>query len=178
MAGNEPRSSSPYPSLYTNYTNPAPQSLALETWIQSTLSHTSSQISILITASHPGAQVGTATDYGLDDRTAGNFSLRHQVQTSSGAHPVSFLMETTGYFPRGKAAGAWSWPSPPSRAEVKNAWSYTSTPQYFYTAWCLVKHRDNFTFTLSCLGFPSGVFLWGSTTTVRATGNLIMILVD
>jgi hypothetical protein len=28
----------------------------------------------------------------------------------------------------------------------KNAWSYTSTPQYAFVAWCLVKHRDNFTF--------------------------------
>jgi hypothetical protein len=36
--------------------------------------------------------------------------------------------------------------SPPSNAEVKNAWSYTSTPQYVFMAWCLVKHRDNFTF--------------------------------
>jgi hypothetical protein len=38
--------------------------------------------------------------------------------------------------------------SPPSNAEVKNAWSYTSTPQYVFMAWCLVKHGDNFTFTL------------------------------
>jgi hypothetical protein len=37
--------------------------------------------------------------------------------------------------------------SPPSSAEVKNVWSYTSTPQYVFTAWCLVKHRD-FTFYL------------------------------
>jgi hypothetical protein len=37
--------------------------------------------------------------------------------------------------------------SPPSSAEVKNVWSYTSTPQYVFIAWCLVKHRDNFTFT-------------------------------
>jgi hypothetical protein len=33
--------------------------------------------------------------------------------------------------------------SPPSSAEVKKAWSYTSTPQYVFMAWCL----DNFTFT-------------------------------
>jgi hypothetical protein len=32
-------------------------------------------------------------------------------------------------------------------AGVKNAWSYTSTPQYIFMAWCLVKRRDNFTFT-------------------------------
>jgi hypothetical protein len=28
---------------------------------------------------------------------------------------------------------------PPSSAEVKNAWSYTSTPQYTFMAWCSVK---------------------------------------
>jgi hypothetical protein len=36
--------------------------------------------------------------------------------------------------------------SPPSSAEVKNAGSYTSTPQYVFMEWCLVKRRDNFTF--------------------------------
>jgi hypothetical protein len=34
-------------------------------------------------------------------------------------------------------------------AEVKNAWSYTSTLQYVFMAWCLVKHRDNFTFSFT-----------------------------
>jgi hypothetical protein len=38
--------------------------------------------------------------------------------------------------------------SPPSSAEVKNVWSYTSIPEYVFMAWCLVKHRDNFTFYL------------------------------
>jgi hypothetical protein len=33
-----------------------------------------------------------------------NSSPCHQIQTGSGAHPVSYLMYTTG-----KAAGAWSW---------------------------------------------------------------------
>jgi len=37
--------------------------------------------------------------------------------------------------------------SAPSSAEVRNAWSYTSTPQYDFMAWSFVKHRDNFTFT-------------------------------
>jgi len=37
--------------------------------------------------------------------------------------------------------------SSPPRAEVKNA--YTSP--YDFMAWCLVKHRDNFTFILECL---------------------------
>jgi hypothetical protein len=33
----------------------------------------------------------------------------------------------------------------PSISEVKNMWSYTSTPQNVFVGWCLVKHRDNFT---------------------------------
>jgi len=35
---------------------------------------------------------------------------------------------------------------PQSSGEFKNAWSYTSTPQYVFMAWCLVKHRT----TLPC----------------------------
>jgi hypothetical protein len=31
----------------------------------------------------------------------------------------------------------------------KNVWSYTSTTQYAFMAWCLVKHRDNLTFTFN-----------------------------
>jgi hypothetical protein len=43
--------------------------------------------------------------------------------------------------------------SPPSSAEVKNAWSYTSTPQYVFMVWCLVKHRDNFMETEGSLSY-------------------------
>jgi hypothetical protein len=39
------------------------------------------------------------------------------------------------------------WHSPPSSVEVMNALSYTSTPQYVFMVWYLVKHRDKFTFT-------------------------------
>jgi hypothetical protein len=31
----------------------------------------------------------------------------------------------------------------------KNERSYTSTLPYVFIAWCLVKHRDNFTFTFT-----------------------------
>jgi hypothetical protein len=41
--------------------------------------------------------------------------------------------------------------SPQSSAEVKNTWSYISTPPYVFMAWCLVKHRDNFTFAFLTL---------------------------
>jgi hypothetical protein len=36
--------------------------------------------------------------------------------------------------------------SPPSSAVIKNPWIYTSTPPYVFKAWCLIKHRNNFTF--------------------------------
>jgi len=43
--------------------------------------------------------------------------------------------------------------SPPSNTAVKNAWSYTSTPQYALTVWFSVrkKRRDNFNFYLYML---------------------------
>jgi hypothetical protein len=47
---------------------------------------------------------------------------------------------------RGLILWGWSWP-PPCSAKV-NEWSYTSTLPYVFTAWCLIKHRDNFTFFL------------------------------
>jgi hypothetical protein len=31
--------------------------------------------------------------------------------------------------------------SPPSSVEIKNTWSYTSTPPYVFMAWCLIQHR-------------------------------------
>ena len=31
-----------------------------------------------------------------------------------------------------------------SVAESKNAWIYTSSLPYSFTAWCLIKHRDSF----------------------------------
>jgi len=45
------------------------------------------------------------------------------IQTGSGAHPASYLMGTGGSFPGSEADH-----SPPSNAEVKDVWSYTSTP--------------------------------------------------
>jgi hypothetical protein len=60
--------------------------------------------------------VGIATDYGAgqsDDRgsflaRAGNFSLRHPVQTGGPTLPVSHPMATRGSSPGGTAAGAWN----------------------------------------------------------------------
>jgi hypothetical protein len=59
---------------------------------------------------------------------AGDFSLYHHVQTGSGAHTASYPMGT-------RDSSLWvKWPgheadhSPPSSVEVKNVWSYTTTP--------------------------------------------------
>jgi hypothetical protein len=38
--------------------------------------------------------------------------------------------------------------SPPSSAEVKNAWHYTSTPQYAFMVWCSVKKSTGTTLPL------------------------------
>jgi hypothetical protein len=80
---------------------------------------------------HDDSSVGIALYYGLDDRGSrvrfpagtGNFSLHHCVQSSSGVHPSSYPMGTGGCFPVDKADHSHA-----SRAEVKNTWSYTSTP--------------------------------------------------
>jgi hypothetical protein len=52
----------------------------------------------------------------------GIFSLHNHIQTVSGAHPASYPMET------GDSSGHDGDYSPPSSEEVKNVWSYTSTP--------------------------------------------------
>jgi len=66
-----------------------------------------------------------------------------------GTFGITYELRDPAPSPMGKAAGSWSCLSPPSSAEFKNAWSYTSTPQYVFMARCLVKHGDNFTFTLT-----------------------------
>jgi hypothetical protein len=48
-------------------------------------------------------------------------------------------MVTGGSFTGYKASGVWADHSPPSSAEVKNAWTYTSIPQYAFMEWCSVK---------------------------------------
>jgi hypothetical protein len=51
-------------------------------------------------------------------------------------------------FLRVKRPGREADHSPPSSAEVKNAWSCTPLPQYAFMAWCS-EHRENFTLNLT-----------------------------
>jgi hypothetical protein len=77
-------------------------------------------------------------------------------QTGSGAHPASYRMSTGSLSPGIKRSGLEADHSPPTSAEVKITWIYTSSSQYASMLCCLVKYRDNFTFTLRilhCIGF-------------------------
>jgi hypothetical protein len=83
-----------------------------------------------------------ATGYGLDDqgerefesRYGKKFLLLHIVQIGSGVHPTSYKMGTGGYFPGVKRQGSEADHSPPTSAEVKKMWIYTSIPPYVFIA--------------------------------------------
>jgi hypothetical protein len=106
--------------------------------------------------SRHNSSVGIALGYGLDNRGsrvrfpagAGNFSLHHRIQNGSGAYPASYQWVPGALSLGIKRPGREADHSPPSSAEVKNAWSYNSTPKYVFMAWCLVKRRYNFTFSV------------------------------
>jgi hypothetical protein len=60
--------------------------------------------------------------------------------------PIQWVPDTLS--PRVKRPGRNYRHSPPSSAEFKNAWRFTSRPQQVFVAWCVVKHGDNFTFSI------------------------------
>jgi len=79
---------------------------------------------------------------GFDSRQRKEYSLRQRVQTGSGAHSTYYPMDTRSFFPRGiKLPAREADHSPPSCAEAKTLWSYTSTPPHTFMAWCLIKQR-------------------------------------
>jgi hypothetical protein len=96
------------------------------------------------------SSVGIVQGYRLDDwgcrirflAGAGNFSLHHCVQNGSGSHPASYPMGTRGSFPGSKAARDMKLTTHLHLVlRSKNEWSYTSTPQYAFMAWCSVKGK-------------------------------------
>jgi hypothetical protein len=102
------------------------------------------------------SSVGIELGYGLDDRgsrvrfLAGLgiflFTTASRMALRSTQPPIQWV-------PGALSMGV-KWPggeadhSPPSSAEVKSAWNYTSTPPYVFMSWCSVieKHSNNFTF--------------------------------
>jgi hypothetical protein len=104
------------------------------------------------------SSISIALGYGLDNQGskvwflagAGNFSLHHHIQNSSGAHPASFPVGTRVLSLGIKRLGREADHSPPSSAKVKEC-----VELYFHSpnmpSWHgaqLKKHRDNFTFYL------------------------------
>jgi hypothetical protein len=58
--------------------------------------------------------------------------LPYSNQTGSGAHPTSYPMNAGAFFTLVvKRPGHEADYSPPSSAEIKNVWSYTSTPSIY-----------------------------------------------
>jgi hypothetical protein len=62
------------------------------------------------------------------------FSLLHTVQTGSGVHPTSYKIGTGGSYLGVKRQGREADHSPPTSAEVKKMWNYTSPPLYVFMA--------------------------------------------
>jgi len=94
-----------------------------------------------------GRQITSYFVYTRIDEACSNSQSSGSVQTGSGAHPPSYPMDTGTLSPGVKRPGLEADHLPPSSAEVKNRWSYTSTPPYVLMALYLVKHGYNFTFT-------------------------------
>jgi hypothetical protein len=70
----------------------------------------------------------------------------------SRVHPASYPIVTRGSFLGVKLPEREAEHSLSPSAEVKNAWTYTSSQPYMFMAWYLVKHRDAFT-THMCVCF-------------------------
>jgi hypothetical protein len=94
-----------------------------------------------------------ALGYGLEDRGSrvrfpagnGNFSLHHRIKNGSVTHQASYRMGTRGGAGRGVKLTTHLHVVPRSRMRGARP----PLPQYVFIAWCLVKHRDNFTFTFA-----------------------------
>jgi hypothetical protein len=61
-------------------------------------------------------------------------AVLHNVQTGSGVHPTFYKMGTGRSFPGVNRQGREVDHSPPTSAEVKKMWIYTSTPLYIFMA--------------------------------------------
>jgi hypothetical protein len=101
----------------------------------------------------PGYLIGIALGYGPDDPGFESrqglgiflFTIASKPALGPTQPPIQWV---PGDLSQGvKRLGREADHTSPSIAEVKNAWSYTSTPLYTSMAWCSVKrkHRDKFT---------------------------------
>jgi hypothetical protein len=86
-------------------------------------------------------------DYGLDDRASFAGSSREFFSSPQSPDQLGPTQPPIQRLLGVKQSGCEADHSPPSSAEVKNAWKYTSTLPYVLMAWCLLKLRDKLTFT-------------------------------
>jgi hypothetical protein len=92
-------------------------------------------------------------NWGLISRRAGieGFFLLHNVRTTTGVHPISYLVSTLGsLYLKDEAVSSQAYQSSPSSAKVKNVCNYTTT-SCFFMVWCLMKHRNNLILYLTML---------------------------
>jgi hypothetical protein len=96
------------------------------------------------------AQLMERLGYGLDDRGSilhkGTIFFLFATASKPALGTTQSSMGNGDPLPSLKQSGRETDHSPPSSAEVKNTWSYTSTPPYVFMSWYLVKHTDKFTF--------------------------------
>jgi hypothetical protein len=117
-----------------------------------------------------GSSVGIVLGYGLDNRGSrvrfpaglGIFLFTTASRTALGpTHPpiqwVPFRAVSLGVKRPGREADH----SPPSSAEVKDVWSYTSTPLYAFMAWCSVKRSTGTTLHTPSTQMPQQHFKKG-----------------
>jgi hypothetical protein len=89
--------------------------------------------------------VGISTGYGTDDQGVGVRVLVGSrifastiVQIGSRAHTTSYTMDTGGSFLSVKRPEREDDQSPPTSAEVKKMWFYTSSTPYIFMKQCLI----------------------------------------
>lgn len=91
--------------------------------------------------------------YFLDDQRTVAYGrgvcLHQRVKTRSGTYQAAYSVVIGGISFVLKCSGRETDESPPSSVENKDRWKCTATEQYGFMTWCLINHRDNFTFTLS-----------------------------
>jgi hypothetical protein len=104
----------------------------------------------LITFRSWDSPISIAHGYGLDDQSSicsrcwEYFSFVTMSRLALGSTQPPIQQVPRFLSPWVKQLGCEADHSPPSSAEVKNVWRYTSTPLYVCMAWCLVKHTDTF----------------------------------
>jgi hypothetical protein len=83
------------------------------------------------------SSVGIATGYGLDDQMGGSWSpgrVKNFHFSISSRSALGSTQPPTKWVPGVKRQGREADHSPPTSAEVKKVWIYTSTPLYVFMA--------------------------------------------